>query len=40
MVTDESAYIGTSNWSGDYFTNTAGVYKKNYKKILFIKNTE
>ncbi|RXG59183.1 Phospholipase D3 [Armadillidium vulgare] len=25
MVTDKSAYIGTSNWSGDYFTNTAGV---------------
>lgn len=25
MVTDNAAYIGTSNWSGDYFTNTAGV---------------
>ena len=25
MVTDKVAYIGTSNWSGDYFTNTAGV---------------
>lgn len=25
MVTDKSAYIGTSNWSGDYFTDTAGV---------------
>ncbi|XP_005179157.1 5'-3' exonuclease PLD3 [Musca domestica] len=25
MVTDNVAYIGTSNWSGDYFTNTAGV---------------
>jgi len=25
MVTDKSAYVGTSNWSGDYFTNTAGV---------------
>ena len=25
MVTDESAYIGTSNWSADYFVNTAGV---------------
>ncbi|XP_004921723.1 5'-3' exonuclease PLD3 isoform X2 [Bombyx mori] len=25
MVTDTSAYIGTSNWAGDYFTNTAGV---------------
>ncbi|KAG6454295.1 hypothetical protein O3G_MSEX008620 [Manduca sexta] len=25
MVTDRAAYIGTSNWSGDYFTNTAGV---------------
>ncbi|OAD52164.1 Phospholipase D3 [Eufriesea mexicana] len=24
MVTDVTAYIGTSNWSGDYFTNTAG----------------
>lgn len=26
MVTDTTAYIGTSNWSGDYFTNTAGNY--------------
>uniref|UniRef100_A0A3B4BEU6 5'-3' exonuclease PLD3 n=1 Tax=Periophthalmus magnuspinnatus TaxID=409849 RepID=A0A3B4BEU6_9GOBI len=25
MVTDKTAYIGTSNWSGDYFVNTAGV---------------
>lgn len=25
MVTDNTAYIGTSNWSGDYFVNTAGV---------------
>ncbi|XP_052860340.1 5'-3' exonuclease PLD3-like [Anopheles cruzii] len=25
MVTDNTAYIGTSNWSGDYFINTAGV---------------
>ncbi|XP_069687387.1 5'-3' exonuclease PLD3-like isoform X2 [Periplaneta americana] len=25
MVTDNAAYIGTSNWSGDYFTKTAGV---------------
>lgn len=25
MVTDNAAYIGTSNWSGDYFINTAGV---------------
>lgn len=25
MVTDRTAYIGTSNWSGDYFVNTAGV---------------
>jgi phospholipase D3/4 len=25
MVTDESAYIGTSNWSADYFVNTGGV---------------
>lgn len=25
MVTDRTAYIGTSNWSGDYFTDTAGV---------------
>ncbi|KAM9481392.1 5'-3' exonuclease PLD3 [Clarias gariepinus] len=24
MVTDRTAYIGTSNWSGDYFVNTAG----------------
>ncbi|XP_005068357.1 5'-3' exonuclease PLD4 [Mesocricetus auratus] len=25
MVTDRAAYIGTSNWSEDYFSNTAGV---------------
>lgn len=25
MVTDKVAYIGTSNWSGDYFVDTAGV---------------
>ncbi|XP_045769348.1 5'-3' exonuclease PLD3-like isoform X1 [Maniola jurtina] len=25
MVTDRAAYIGTSNWYGDYFVNTAGV---------------
>lgn len=25
MVTDKTAYIGTSNWSGDYFTDTAGI---------------
>nr|CAH0106034.1 unnamed protein product [Daphnia galeata] len=25
MVTDNAAYIGTSNWSGDYFINTGGV---------------
>lgn len=25
MVTDHHAYIGTSNWSGDYFINTAGI---------------
>ncbi|KAJ8688433.1 hypothetical protein QAD02_024228 [Eretmocerus hayati] len=25
MVTDMAAYIGTSNWSGDYFINTAGI---------------
>ncbi|XP_059167441.1 5'-3' exonuclease PLD3-like [Physella acuta] len=25
MVTENHAYIGTSNWSGDYFVNTGGV---------------
>lgn len=25
MVTDNTAYIGTSNWAGDYFTDTAGI---------------
>lgn len=25
MVTDKVAYVGTSNWSGDYFTTTGGV---------------
>ncbi|XP_054509938.2 5'-3' exonuclease PLD3 [Agelaius phoeniceus] len=24
MVTDKAAYVGTSNWSGDYFERTAG----------------
>nr|CAH7728067.1 unnamed protein product [Callosobruchus chinensis] len=25
MVSDTTAFIGTSNWSGDYFTDTAGI---------------
>jgi len=25
MVTDNAAYVGTSNWSGDYFVNTGGI---------------
>ncbi|ETN86054.1 phospholipase D domain protein, partial [Necator americanus] len=25
MVTDQTAYVGTSNWAGDYFITTAGV---------------
>ncbi|ALC40110.1 CG43345, partial [Drosophila busckii] len=25
MVTERTAYIGTSNWSGEYFTHTAGI---------------
>lgn len=25
MVTDKTAYIGTSNWAADYFIDTAGV---------------
>ena len=25
MVTDAAAYVGTSNWVGDYFVNTAGI---------------
>ena len=25
MVTDNGAFISTSNWSGDYFTSTGGV---------------
>lgn len=25
MVTDNIAYIGTSNWSADYFIDTAGI---------------
>ncbi|XP_053373160.1 5'-3' exonuclease PLD3-like [Mercenaria mercenaria] len=25
MVTDKTAYIGTSNWSGDYFRTTGGI---------------
>jgi len=29
MVTDAAAYVGTSNWSGDYFIDTAG---KSFKR--------
>jgi phospholipase D3/4 len=25
MVTENTAYIGTSNWSADYFVDTGGV---------------
>lgn len=25
MVTDRAAYIGTSDWSGDYFVSSAGI---------------
>ncbi len=25
LVTDKAAYIGTSNWSADYFLFTAGI---------------
>ncbi len=25
LVTDKTAYIGTSNWSADYFLFTAGI---------------
>jgi phospholipase D3/4 len=25
MVTDNAAYIGTSNWSADYFVSTGGI---------------
>lgn len=25
MVTDNAAYVGTSNWSGDYFVSTGGI---------------
>ena len=25
MVTDKTGYIGTSNWSADYFINTGGI---------------
>ena len=25
MVTETTAYVGTSNWSGDYFISTAGI---------------
>lgn len=25
VVTDKAAYVGTSNWAGDYFISTAGV---------------
>ena len=25
MVTDKTGFIGTSNWSGDYFMSTGGI---------------
>ena len=25
MVTDNCAYVGTNNWSADYFANTGGI---------------
>lgn len=31
MVTDIAAYVGTSNWSGDYFIDTAGKYITKFK---------
>lgn len=40
MVTDIAAYIGTSNWSGDYFIDTAGKllqYRFYENKIIQIK---
>lgn len=40
MVTDIAAYIGTSNWSGDYFIDTAGKllqYRFYENKITQIK---
>lgn len=39
MVTDQHAYIGTSNWSGDYFINTAGVGFVVQQASLSGKNT-
>lgn len=35
MVTDVTAYIGTSNWSGDYFINTAGNCFSYFSSFLF-----
>jgi len=32
MVTDIAAYIGTSNWSGDYFIDTAGKLQCHFYK--------
>lgn len=37
MVTDVAAYIGTSNWSGDYFIDTAGKF---YCNVAFTKITQ
>ncbi|XP_061400820.1 LOW QUALITY PROTEIN: 5'-3' exonuclease PLD3-like [Musca vetustissima] len=39
MVTDNVAYIGTSNWSGDYFTNTAGIGLVLQDDTSEVKNT-
>lgn len=42
MVTDNTAYIGTSNWLGDYFTNTAGasiVIKQNQSDKSYSRNS-
>jgi len=37
MVTDLAAYIGTSNWSGDYFIDTAGMLYCIIYNVIIIK---
>ena len=39
MVTDNAAFISTSNWSGDYFISTGGISVV-YNQTTGIKDTQ
>ncbi|XP_053205808.1 5'-3' exonuclease PLD3-like [Panonychus citri] len=39
MITDQLLYIGTSNWSADYFVNTAGVsFVASFAEVKKVRN--